>query len=80
MPQESGFMEWAGLKMYMMFHKLYATHCKGNKSHEKCIQVVKRHMHLEAGQLHGSTFLRHIIFLLFTVKAITGFTSILMFL
>jgi len=35
--------------------------------HEKCMQLVKRHIYFAAGSLHGFTFPRHIIFWLFTV-------------
>jgi len=32
------------------------------------MKLAKRHVHFEAGLLHGSTFLKHIIFRLFTVR------------
>jgi len=64
MPQESGSVEWAGLRAQAMFYWLHAPHCR---LQEKCMRPLKRQIRFEAGPLHGSTFLRHMISVLFTV-------------
>ena len=67
MPQESESTEQAGLKNHMTFHLRHAPHCRSNKATSEVDAASKRHIHFEAGLLQQSTFLRPIIFRIFSV-------------